>query len=64
MRQHHQHERNDAPIADPTAAPVAIQPEVDPVDPVLIKEQDARKAVPAVQPSDPVTLGKNDEVFG
>ena len=50
-----------APIADPTAPPVAIQPEVDPVDPVLIKEQDARKAVPAVQPSEPVTLDKKDE---
>ena len=52
---------SSVPVADPTAARVALQPEFDPVDPVLIKEQDAIKAVPAVQVSEQITLDEKEE---
>ena len=51
-----------APIADPAPVAVPIEPEVDPVDPVLIKEQDVQKAVPAVRGSDPVPPGQDEGV--
>lgn len=50
-----------APGSDPTPVPVPIQPEVDPVDPVFVKEGDVAKAVPAVVVSEPLASEQEGE---